>query len=64
VCRASRFDVEIDVERLKNYNFPGTNQIPAKLIQAGSETCCDVHKLTNATGKKEELPDQGKESVL
>jgi hypothetical protein len=44
------------------YNFPGTDQILAKLIQASSETC-DIHNLTNAIGKKEELPEQGKEIV-
>jgi hypothetical protein len=34
----SHFDDEIAVERLKWYNLPGTNQILAKLFQAGSET--------------------------
>jgi hypothetical protein len=33
----STFEVEIAIPTLKRYKSPGSNQIPAELIQAGSE---------------------------
>jgi hypothetical protein len=37
----------------------GSDQIPAKLIHAGSKTLlCEINKLTNYIWEKEELPDQ------
>jgi hypothetical protein len=39
--------------------LPGSDEIPAKLIQAGGETLLSViHKLIILFGIKEELPDQ------
>jgi hypothetical protein len=44
---------------------PGSDQIPAELIQAGGETLVSViHKLINSIWNKEELPDQWKESII
>jgi hypothetical protein len=39
---------------LKRYKSPGSDGIPAELIQAGGEILCS----------KEELPDQWKESII
>jgi hypothetical protein len=34
----SPFEIEIDIEKLKEYKSPGSDQIPVELIQAGGET--------------------------
>jgi hypothetical protein len=45
--------------------LPGHDQIPAELIQAGSETLEPaIHKLINCIWGKEELPNQWKESFI
>jgi hypothetical protein len=36
----SRFEVEIAIAKLKKYKTPGSDQIPAELIQAGGEIYC------------------------
>jgi hypothetical protein len=33
-----RLELEIAIAKLKKYKLPGSDQIPAKLIQAGRET--------------------------
>jgi hypothetical protein len=61
----SRFEVEIVIANLKKYKSPGSDQIPAELIQAGSEILLsEIHKLVNSVWNKEELPDQWKESII
>jgi len=41
---------------------PGTDQIPAELIQAGSRTIrFENHKFINSVWKKEILPEEWKE---
>jgi hypothetical protein len=58
-------EVEIAVAKLKKYNSPGSDQIPAELIQAGGEILLSViHKLINSIWNEEELPDQWKESII
>jgi hypothetical protein len=59
-------EVEIVIENLKKYKSPGSNGIPAELIQAGGELLlsCKIHKLINSVWNKEELPDQWKESII
>jgi hypothetical protein len=43
---------------LKKYKSPGSDQIPAELIQAGGEILLSqIHKLINFVWNKEELPD-------
>jgi hypothetical protein len=55
----SHLEVEIVIANLKKYKFPGSDQIPVELIQAGSETLVSViHKLIYFIWNKEELPDQ------
>jgi hypothetical protein len=47
------------------YTSPGTDQIPAELIQAGGETLCpEFHKRIKLIWNKEELPHQWKESTV
>jgi hypothetical protein len=58
------FEVKIAISKLKNYKSPGSDQIPAELIQAGDETLrCEIHELVNSVWCKEELPDQWKEAI-
>jgi hypothetical protein len=50
---------------LKRYRSPGSDQIPAELIQAGDEILrSEIHKLINNIWHKEKLPDQTKESII
>jgi hypothetical protein len=50
---------------LKKYKSPGSDQIPAELIQAGGEILLsEMHKLITSVWNKEELPDQWKESII
>jgi hypothetical protein len=58
-------EVEIFVAKLKKYKSPGSDQIPADLIQAGGETLVSaILKLINSICYKEELPDQRKKSII
>jgi hypothetical protein len=43
---------------LKKYKAPGSDQIPAGLIQAEGEMLLSVHKLINSIWSKERFPDQ------
>jgi hypothetical protein len=50
---------------LKKYKSPGSDKIPAELIQAGGKMLLSaIHKLINYIWNKEELPDQWKESII
>jgi hypothetical protein len=61
----SRLEVEIATAKLKKYKAPGSDQIPAELIQAGGEILLpEIHKLINSVWNKEKLPDQWKESII
>jgi len=51
--------VEMAVEKLKRYKSPGTDQIPAEAIQAGSSTMhSEMLKLINSVWNKKELSEQ------
>jgi hypothetical protein len=64
VLGRSRLEVEIAIAKLKKYKSPGSDQIPAELIQAGGKMLLSViHKLINSIWNKEQLPDQWKESI-
>jgi hypothetical protein len=55
----SRLEVEIAIAKLKKYKLPGSDQIPAELIQAGDEMLLSaIHKLINSIWNKEQSPDQ------
>jgi hypothetical protein len=57
--------MEIAVGKLKRCKSLGTDQIPVKLIKAGSETLCsEIHKFIHSMWNKEELPQQWEESIL
>jgi hypothetical protein len=65
VPKPSTFEVEMAVEKSKRHKSPGTDQILAELIKAGSRTSCpDIHKLINSIWNKEELLEQWKELVI
>jgi hypothetical protein len=65
VPELSFFEIEIVIEKLKRYESPCADQIPAQLIQAGSNTLStDIHKLINSTWYKEELPQQRKVFII
>jgi hypothetical protein len=60
----SPFEVEIAIAKLKKYKSPGSDQIPAELIQVGGEILqSEIHKLINSMWSKGQLPDQWKESI-
>ena len=54
----------ININKLKSHKSPGIDQIPAELIKAGGRTIClEIHKLITFIWKKEELPEEWKESI-
>jgi hypothetical protein len=54
----SRLEVEIAIAEMKKYKLPGSDQIPAKLIQAGGKMLMSaIHKLIHSVWNKKELPD-------
>jgi hypothetical protein len=61
----SRLKVEIAVAKLKKYKSPGSDGIPAELIQEGSEILLSaIHKSITSVWNKEELTDKWKESII
>jgi hypothetical protein len=62
---SSRLEAEIAFAKLRKYKSPGSDKIPAELIQAGGDTLLPaIHKLINSVWIKEELLDQWKESII
>jgi hypothetical protein len=65
VPEPSALEFELAIEELKSHRSPGIVQIPAELIKAGGRTIrCEIHKLIIAIWKKEELPEEWKESII
>jgi hypothetical protein len=61
----NHFEAEIGIEKLKKHKSPGTDKIPAELIQAGGQILLyTIHRLINSVWNKEELPDQWQESII
>jgi hypothetical protein len=61
----NRLEVEIDIVKLKKYKSPGSDHIPAELIQAGGEMLLSaIHKLITSIWNEEKLPFQWKESII
>jgi hypothetical protein len=61
----SRLEVGIAISKLKNYKTPGSDQIPAELIQAGGEMLLSaIHKLVNSVWNKEDFLISGKSLFL
>jgi hypothetical protein len=62
---SSSSEVEVAIAKLKRYQSPGFDQIPAELIQVGGEILrSEIHKLIKLFWNKEELPHQRKESIV
>jgi sorting nexin-29 len=50
---------------LKKYKSPGSDQIPAELIQAGGEILLSaIHKLINSVWNKKELPNRWQDFII
>jgi hypothetical protein len=65
VPEPSLVKVEIAIGKLKGHKSPVTDQILAELIKAGGGTLCsEIHNLICSIWKKEELPQQWKESII
>jgi hypothetical protein len=65
VPEPSLVEVEIAIGKLKSYKSPGTDNIAAELIKAGSETLySEINRLICCIWNKEELPQQWKESII
>jgi hypothetical protein len=61
----SRLDVVIAIAKLERYEMPGSDQIPAELIQArGKILLSAISKLINSIWNKEKLSDRWKESII
>jgi hypothetical protein len=59
------FEVEIAIAKFKRFKSPGSNQIPAELIQAGGEILrSKIHELINSISNMENLPNQWKGSII
>jgi hypothetical protein len=53
------------VEKLKTYKSPGTDPIPAGLIQTGGEIVgSEIHEPSNCVRSMEELPQKWKEFII
>jgi hypothetical protein len=65
VPEPSLVELEIAIEKLKSYKSPGTDQIPAELIQVGGKILySEIHQLICPIWNKEELPQQWKNLLL
>jgi hypothetical protein len=61
----SSLEVQIAIAKFNRYKWPGSDQIPAELIQAGGEILLSsIHKPINSVWNKEELPDEWKEPII
>jgi hypothetical protein len=64
VPEPSTSENEVAIGKLKRYKYPGVDQIPSELIEAGRETLrSEIHKLVKLIWNKE-LPHQWKESTV
>jgi hypothetical protein len=61
----SHLEDEIAIAKLKKYKSPGSDQIPAELIQAGGKILLSaVHKLINSVGIRNNCLISGKSLLL
>jgi hypothetical protein len=60
----SRLEAEIAIAKLKKYKSPGSDEIPAELIQAGGKNVNVCNSRTHSVWNKEEFPDQWKGYVI
>jgi len=65
VPKPNAFEVEVAIVKLERHKSPGTDQIPAEMIKAGSKRICsEIHKFINSISNKEELPEEWRESII
>jgi hypothetical protein len=65
VPQPSAFEFEVAIEKLIGHKFPGTDRIPAEIIQAGSKSIrSEIHKFINSIWNKEELSEKWNESII
>jgi hypothetical protein len=65
VSDPSPFEVEIAIANVKMYKSPGSDTIPAELIQAGGAVLrSEINQLINSIWNKDELPYQRKEFII
>jgi hypothetical protein len=65
VPEPSLVEVEIGIGKLNSYKSPDSDQIPAELVKARSETLCsEIHKIICSVWNKEESPQQWKECII
>ena len=65
IPESTLLEVDIAIEKLKEYKSPGIEQIPAQLIQdGGNSLLTEIYKLVLAIWKKEMLPEQWKEFII
>jgi hypothetical protein len=66
VPEPSAAELEVAIRKMKSYKAPGSDQIPAELIQAGwgGTLHSEIYKLIMLFWNKEELPHQWKESIV
>jgi len=61
----SASEVDVTTEEVKRNQSPGTDQIPAEMIKAGSRTIHSaIHELINSIWNKEKLPEEWKELII
>jgi hypothetical protein len=61
----SHLETESAIAKLKMYKSPGSDQIPAELIQAGGKILLSaIHKLINSVWNNNEMPEQWEEPII
>jgi hypothetical protein len=56
---------ELTIEKLKSHKSPGVDQIPVEMIKAGGRTIrCVIHNLIISIWNKEEVSEEGKDSIV
>jgi len=61
----SEIEVEISIKKLKIFESPGIDNIPAELIKAGGRALVKkLHKLISAVRRKQKLPKEWNISVI
>jgi hypothetical protein len=65
VPKSKTSEVEIATAKLKKYKSPGSDAIPAEVIQAAGKTLIsEIHKFVNSIWNKEELSQKWKSLLL
>ena len=65
VPEPSASEVELAIDTLKSRKSPRINQIPAEMIKAGGRTIfLEIHKLITSIWKRDELPEEWKQSII